>query len=83
MGTRSWKLITADESAVPAESLFDLIMVEDFESNSCLPNPPCANKSYRCELFGKSDNLFNQLIASKTVPRCRGRQFTRWDTMKT
>jgi hypothetical protein len=83
MGTRSGKLVAADESTVPAESLFDLIVVEDFESNRRLPNPPCTDESNGFEDFGEPDDLFDQLVASKTVPRRRGRQFTKRGTIKT
>jgi hypothetical protein len=83
MGRRSGKLITANESTVPAESLFDLIVMEDLESDGCLPNPPCADEGDGFKAFSESDYLLNQLAASETVPRRRGRRFTNGDAIKT
>ena len=82
MRARSWELITADESTILAKSGSDPIVVEDGESDRCFPNPSCANKSDGFEILGKPYNLLDQPLASKTVPRCWGRQFARRNTMK-
>ena len=81
LGARGLESIAADESTVPAESFFDPIVVEDFESNGCLPDPPCTDESDRLEVFSESDHLLNQLVASETAPRGRGRQFPKRDSM--
>src|SRR5258708_6232004 len=83
VGTGSRKLITTDESTDPAKPLFDPIVVENFEGNGRLPNSTCADKSDGFEVFSEFDDLFDQLVPSETVPRRRGRQFTKWDAMKT
>jgi hypothetical protein len=82
MSAGSGKLVTANESTVVAEFLFDLIMMEDCEGDRCLPDPPCADESDRFEVFSEFDDLFNQLVTSKTIPRGRGRRFTRRDATK-
>jgi hypothetical protein len=76
MGTRSRKLIAADNPTVLAEPFFDPLVVEDSERNRRLPDPPCTNESDRFEVFGESDNLLNQFLAPEAVPRGWGRQFT-------
>ena len=82
MSVRSWKLITADESTVPAKSFFDSIVVEDGEGDGGFPNPPCADEGDGFEVFSKSDDLVDQFITSKTIPWRRGRQFAKRDTME-
>jgi hypothetical protein len=39
------KLVTADEPASVAKPLFDAIVMEDSESDGCLPNATGTNKS--------------------------------------
>ena len=82
MSTRGWELIATDESTVVAKSFFDPIVVENCEGNGCFPDPPCADEGDRFQIFGKTDNLLNQLIPSKTDPWGRGRGFTRRNTAK-
>jgi hypothetical protein len=72
-------LVTADKSTVFAKSFFDVIMVQDGERNSRFPDPPGADESDRFKVLSESDYLHNQIIASETVPRWRGRRFTRRD----
>jgi hypothetical protein len=83
MSAGSGKLIAADKSAVVAESIFDPIVVEDCESNGRLPDAPCADESDGFEVFSEPYDLFNQLVTSETVPRCRGRRFTRREAAET
>ena len=73
LGTRSRKLITADESTVLTKPVSDSIMVKDGEGDRCFPGPPCADESDGLEVFGESNDLFNQLVPSKTVSRRRWR----------
>ena len=66
-------MVTAYESAVFTESLFDPIVVEDSESDGCLPDSASTNESDRCEVFGQANDLLDQLAASEAGSRCRGR----------
>ena len=68
MCARSWKLIATDESTVLAKSFLDPMVVEDSESDRCFPNPPRTDESDGFEVLGKSDDVPNQLIASKAGP---------------
>ena len=58
-GTRSQKFIRADESTVDAKLLFNPIVVEDFESNRCLPDPTCTNERDVFDVFSEFDYLFD------------------------
>ena len=82
MGARCGKLIATDKSSVGAKSLFDPIVVEDGEGNGCFPDSPCTDESNRFEVIGECNDLLNQVVTSKTVPRRRGRQFTQRLAMK-
>ena len=73
MSARGWKLIASYESPILAKLLYDPIVVEDRESNGCLPDPPWADESDGLKVFSEFDDLFNQLVTPETVPRCRGR----------
>jgi hypothetical protein len=65
-----------------AKSIFNPIVVEDGESNGRLPDASCADESDGFEVFSEPDDLFNQFVTSETVPRRRGREFTRRDAME-
>jgi hypothetical protein len=58
-------------------------VVEDGESDGCLPNPSCTNESDGFEVFGETDELLDQLVASETGPRRRGRQHSKRNTVRT
>jgi hypothetical protein len=73
MSTRSRELVATDEPAVLAEPFLDAVVVEDGQSNRRLPDPPYANESDGCEFFGETNDLLDQLVASETGPRRRGR----------
>ena len=81
MGTRRRKLIAADKSTVLPESFFDPIVVEGSEGNRCFPDPSCADEGDGFEVFSQPDDLLNQVAASETGLRRRGRGFTK--TIKT
>ena len=83
MGTRSWELITTDESTVLAESVFDPTVVENSESNGRFPNPSCTDESDGFEPFGESDDLVDQPFTSETIPGRRRGQFTNGHAVKT
>ena len=70
---RNGELIKSDESTALAKSFFDSFVVEDSESNGGFPGPTCTDKSDRFEAFSQSDDLLDQVVASETVPRWRGK----------
>ena len=77
MRTRSWELIATNEPTVLAKPLLDAIVVEDGQSDRRLPDSSCAGESDGCEVSGETNDLLDQLIASKTGPRWRGRRLSR------
>jgi hypothetical protein len=68
MRARSWELIAADESTVIAKPGLDAIVVEDGESDGGFPNPSCTDEGDGFEVFGETNELLDQFIASKKVP---------------
>ena len=69
MSQRSGELVTANEPTVDAESLLDAIVVEDGESDGRLANSAGADESKRGEVFCQADELFDQFVPSKEIPR--------------
>ena len=82
MGARRWELVATDEPTVVSESLFDAIVVEDGQSDRCLPDPSCTDESERTQVFCKTNDFLDQFVASKTGPRRRGRRFSRRDATR-
>ena len=82
MSTRSRELVATDEPAVLAEPFLDAVVVEDGQSNRRLPDPPYANESDGRELFGEANDLLDQLVASETGPRRRGRRLSKYARYK-
>ena len=83
MGAGSGELVATDKSTIGAKSILDAFVVEDGEGDRCLPDPTCTNESDRFEGFSESNDLLDQLLASETGPRCRGRGFSGRGAMKT
>ena len=81
MGARSWELVTADESAVIAEPVFNPIVVEDLECDGCFSNSACTDESDGLEVFGETDDRLDYFVASKTSAWWRRRQFTKRSPM--
>ena len=79
MGARGEELITTDKPTVVSKPLPGAIVVEDGQSDRCLPDSPCADESDWSEVFCEINDLLDQLIAPETSPRRRGRQFSRRD----
>jgi len=52
-------VVTTYESTVVAESLFDMIVVEDCQSDGGLPDSASTNESDRCEVFSKTNDLLD------------------------
>ena len=73
MSAGGGELVTSDEPTVVSKSFLDAIVVEDGESDGCFPDPPCADESDWSEMFCEADDVLNQLLASETGPRRRGR----------
>ena len=73
MSTGSGKLIATNEPTVLAKPFFDPIVVQESEGKSCFLDPTRADESNGLEVFGESDNLFNQFVTSETGPRRWGR----------
>ena len=65
------ELVTADEPAVDAESLLDVIIVEDGESDGRLSDSANTNESEWSGVFCQTDKIPDQLVSSKEVPRWR------------
>ena len=71
-----------DEPAVFSKLLLDLVIVEEGQGNGCLANSTSTNESNGCEVFGKADNLLDEIITSK-AGWWWGRQFSQWDARST
>ena len=74
---RGGELVTTNKPTVVSEPFLDTIVVEDSESDTCLPDPCCANESDRDEALCEINDIFDQFITSEAVPGRRGRQFSR------
>ena len=59
MRTRSWELVTADESTVIAKTVFNSRVMEDLECDGGFSNPTCANESNGLEVFGDIYDVLN------------------------
>jgi hypothetical protein len=74
MSTRGWELVTTNEPPVLAKTFLDAIVVEGSQSNGSLPDPACTDESDGCQAVGETDDPLDQLVASETGPRRRGRK---------
>ena len=73
MVARGGELIATNEPAIVSKPPLDAIVVEDGKSDRCLPDPSWTDESEWGEVLGEVDDLLNQIVASKTGPRTRGR----------
>ena len=73
MSAGGGKLVAADEPTVGPEPFLDAIVVEDGQSNGCFSNPPCTDENNRSEMLCEAKDLLDQVLASETSPRRRGR----------
>ena len=76
VGLRRLELVAADEPPVVAKPLLNAIVVEDSQCDRCFANPTRTNKGDRIETFGEANDVFDEVIASETIPRWRGRRFS-------
>ena len=83
MGAGRRELITTYKSAVVAKPVLDPIVVEDSEGDGCLPDATRTDESDRFEVFSKSGDLLDQLVASETGPESWRRRFPQRDTTQT
>ena len=72
------ELVAADEPTVIPKLSLDAIVVEDCQSDRRFPDPAWTDESYWGEVFCETDYLLDQLAASKTGPRRRGRWFSKY-----
>jgi len=79
---RSGELVATDESTVIAKPFLDALVVEDSQGDRRFPNSACTDESDGCTVFGKADDPLNQLVASETGLRWRGRQLSGRDATR-
>ena len=82
MSGRGGELIAANEPTVVAESLFDSIVMEDFQSDGRLPDPACTDKSGGFDVFSQTNNLVDKIATSETGLWRRGRRLARYARCK-
>jgi hypothetical protein len=81
VGKGRWKLIAANEPTVIAKPFLDSIVMEDGQCDRCFANPSGTYESDGLEVLGETDDLLDELVASKTGPWWRRRGFSmcaRW-----
>ena len=76
MSDRGGELVTADKPTVVSEPFLDAIVMEDSESDACFAYAPWTDESDRGEVFCKTDNLLDKLVASEIDPRWLWRQLS-------
>ena len=74
---RGRELVTTDESTVATKPQFDSIIMEDGQSDGCLPDPASTNESDGREALCEAHNLLNQPVTSEAGPRRPRRLFAR------
>ena len=67
------ELIAADESTLVTKTLLGAIVMEDGESDGGFSDSPWTDESDWSEIFSEINDLFDQLVTSKTGPRWWGR----------
>ena len=86
MGRRGVELVTTYEPSVVTEPLFDAAVVKDGQSDGRLADPAGTNESNWGQVFCEPNDLLDQLVASKEIPRWWGWEFSgyarfRYETM--
>jgi hypothetical protein len=69
MRERGGELVATNEPTVVTEPLFDPIVVENGQGDGGLANSAGTDESDRSEVFCESNDLLDQLVASKAGPR--------------
>ena len=80
------ELVTTYESTVVTEPLLDAVVVENIQSDGRLADPAGTNESNWGQVSRETDDLLDQFVASKEIPRWRGWEFPgtarfRYETM--
>jgi len=78
MRGRGRESITTNESTVIIKPLLDSVVVEDGQGDRGLADSPSTNQGNRGRLFGETDYLLDQLVASKERPWGRRWRFSRY-----
>jgi hypothetical protein len=73
MSDRSWELVTSDEPTILAKPLLDAMVMKNGQSDGCLAHSASSDESDWSQVFGETDDPLDQLAASETGPRRRGR----------
>ena len=76
------ELVTTYEPTVVTKSLFNAVVVKDGQSDGRLADPAGTNKSNWSQVFCEANDLLDQLVASKEVPRWRGWEFSGYARFK-
>ena len=66
-------MVATDESTVVAEPFLDPIVMKDGKGNRRLSDPSRTDQSDGLEVFGQTNDLFDQLVASEAGPWRRRR----------
>ena len=69
MGERGRELVAADEPAINPEPLLNATVVEESESDGRLADSASTDESEWSEVFCQADELLDQLVSPKEVPR--------------
>jgi hypothetical protein len=69
MSERGGEFVATDEPTVMAKPLLDAIVVEDGQSDGGLSNSAGTDESDGREVFCETNDLLDQLVASKDGPR--------------
>ena len=78
MNLRGGELVATNEPAVVSETLFDVIVVEDSESDGRFSDSSRTNESDWSEGFSDTNNPFDHVVASETSSRPRGRRLSEY-----
>ena len=73
MSDRGWELITSNKPTILVKPLLDAMMMEDSKSDRCFADSSSTDESDRGQVFGETNDPFDQLVASETGPRRRRR----------
>ena len=73
MSGGGWELVASDESTILAEPLLDAIVMKNSQSDRRLADSASTDEGDWSQVFGETDDPFDQFVASETGPRRRWR----------
>ena len=82
MSARGRKLVATNKPTVYSEPFLDALVMEDGQSDGCLPDPSWTDEGYRSEVFCETNDLLDQVVTSETSPRWRRRKLSGRDAMR-